>query len=243
SDFTLMRHLVINLDKSGIDVPTYAWGIRIQKLFEEYGVGLETGESMLEELLTKCYRLKWPPQEAIATLKRFNDCAGEYKYTPHEYSLYASREMARFRKYHTLVNEEKQKLTRFKVKNLLTTGNLSLLSSKIHPPGLILLHESRLYKSKYYELLRDTKQNRNLRVDAENLKKLNDKGSFGGITEEIVLEKIEAIARHPDEFSYLFDNEALAILSDSTGSATEVEDEEISDYAHTEEIGQTNTGK
>jgi transposase len=37
-DFTLMRYLVVNLEKRGTDVPQYATGIRIQQLLEEYGV-------------------------------------------------------------------------------------------------------------------------------------------------------------------------------------------------------------
>ena len=44
--FELMRYLVLNLKKDGTDVSEYAAGIRIQHLLQEYGVELETGESI-----------------------------------------------------------------------------------------------------------------------------------------------------------------------------------------------------
>lgn len=83
--FELMRYLVVNLKKDGTDVPEYAAGIRIQHLLQEYGVDLETGESMIEKILVMCYREHWDPSAAISTLKKFEDSAREWGLGPNEY--------------------------------------------------------------------------------------------------------------------------------------------------------------
>lgn len=51
--FELMRYLVENLDKRGIDVPTYGGSIRIYKLLHEHGIDQETG------VLVACFQEHW----------------------------------------------------------------------------------------------------------------------------------------------------------------------------------------
>ena len=40
-EFVLARHLAVNLDKNGTSILEYAGGIRVSKLFEEYGIAQE----------------------------------------------------------------------------------------------------------------------------------------------------------------------------------------------------------
>jgi hypothetical protein len=73
-----MRYLVENLEKRGIDVPTYGGSIRIYRLLDEHGIDQETGERIIEEFLVACFQEHWPAADVVATLKNFKLCAEEY---------------------------------------------------------------------------------------------------------------------------------------------------------------------
>ena len=86
-DFLLVRFLVTNLNKEGIDVPRYASAIHISILLDEYGIEPEAAERMMEEILTALYKERWPVADAIDTLRRFDEEADEWGQSALQYAL------------------------------------------------------------------------------------------------------------------------------------------------------------
>jgi hypothetical protein len=213
-DFSLMRHLTVNLDKSGLDVPCYAYAIRITRLFEEYAIDIETGEELIGKLLSSCYRHNWAPNAAISTLKRFENLAGEFNMTAPEFALTRRQDLEEYKNLHALVNEERKKLQDYRVRNTIECCNRVLLGG---PTGLVTdgwtaINNAKLYREKYYNLLKDVQQNNTMHVDKNRLSELNN---HLAVTEEKVLEMCEDIRRNPEKFWFLFDDEILAVKRDS----------------------------
>jgi len=213
-DFSLMRHLTVNLDKTGLDVPRYAYAIRITLLFEEYAIDIETGEELIGKLLSSCYRHNWAPNAAISTLKRFENLAGEFRMTAPEFAVARMKNLEEYKNVHELVNEERKKLQDYRMRNTIECCNRVLLGG---PTGLVTdgwtaINNAKLYREKYYNLLKDVQQNNTMHVDKNRLSELNN---HLAVTEEKVLEMCEDIRRNPEKFWFLFDDVILAVKRDS----------------------------
>lgn len=215
-DFTLMRYLVVNLEKTGIDVPKYGSAIRIHHLLEEYGIDAETGESIMEKILTMCYREHWDPSVAIAALKRFEEGAREWGMTPREYEADQIKSWDLMRSYHAQIDKEREKLNSYIKNNKLLGAYYGLLSAEGGPREILAAtHDAKIYKEKYYKLLNDTRQARmDKSIDKRELDKLNKRLGRNALGEQQVLEKLEDIRLEPAKYWYLFDEDMLYLRSD-----------------------------
>jgi hypothetical protein len=225
-DFTLMRYLVVNLGKNGIDVPKYASVIRIQNLLEEYGIGGEIGESIMEIILTMCYREHWDPSLAIAALKRFEESAREWSMTPREYEADQLKSWDLMRSYHAEIDKEAEKLNSF-IKNNKSLGSYYALLCAEGGPREILaaMHDAKTYKEKYFKLLNDTRQARTDKsVNKRELAKLNKRLGRNAVGEQQVLEKLEDIRLEPAKFWYLFEEDLLYLRSNPAPKEIEYQD-------------------
>jgi hypothetical protein len=217
-DFSLMRHLTVNLDKTGLDVPRYAYAIRITLLFEEYAIDIETGEELIGKLLSSCYRHNWAPNAAISTLKRFENLAGEFRMTAPEFAVARMKNLEEYKNVHELVNEERKKLQDYRMRNTIECCNRVLLGG---PTGLVTdgwtaINNAKLYREKYHKLLKDIQQNNTMLVDKTGLSELNNHLAYKTVTEEQVLEICDDIRCRPEKFWFLFDDEILAVKRNST---------------------------
>jgi hypothetical protein len=204
--FELIRYLVENLDKSGIDVPRYAGSIRISRLLDEHGIDLETGERIIEELLVTCFQEHWPAADAVATLKHFKLCAEEYGMTSWEYSMERFRDREVMKNYKEWIETEKKELKKLKM----VRENYDFFSTHQVQLGWIKAEEAKQYKAKYEKLLKDTQGARNEKsIDNAKLKNLNKK-LLVPVTVAKFLEKIEDIRQNPAEYWYLFDGDIWA---------------------------------
>jgi len=214
-DFGLMRFLVDNLNKRGTDLVRYSSAIRIQMLFEQYGMEIETGETILEKLLFEFYRLHWSPHQAIPALKRFEELAAEYSKSPDDYAVYITGLKENYRIYKDLVNKEKEKYenflrlngeTRIRYAMISTGGSFSL--------GIDALQKAKLYEKKYLDLLSELERKEGTSVDKGNLAKLNKAVGFGiEVTEAHIFEKLQEIRLNPEKFWFLFQDSTLAMVS------------------------------
>lgn len=201
--FELMRYLVENLGKRGIDVPTYGGSIRIYRLLDEHGIDQETGERIIEEFLVACFQEHWPAADVVATLKNFKLCAEEYGMTPYEYSKQRFRDREVMKNYREWIETEKKELKKLKM----VRENYEFFSTHVVQLSWIKAEEANDYKAKYKKLLKDTRSARNEKsIESAKLEKLNKK-LFVPITETKFLEKIEDIRQNPDNYWYLFDDD------------------------------------
>ena len=126
-DFLLVRFLVTYLKKEGIDVPRYASAIRISNLLDEYGIEPEAAERMMVELLAALYKERWPVADAIDTLHRFKEEAGEWGQSPWQYALERINAAERLKEYNLKIEKQKTKLAKFVQANRDRTKQLPLL--------------------------------------------------------------------------------------------------------------------
>jgi hypothetical protein len=215
-DFTVMRYMVVNLGKNGIDVPKYASAIRIQNLLKEYGIDADTGESIMEKILTMCYREHWDPTVAIAALKRFEEGAREWGMTPREYETDQLKSWDLMRSYHAQIDKEREMLNSFINNNKSLGAYYGLLCAAGGPSEILAAtHDAKIYKEKYYKLLNDTRQARmDKSIDKRQLDKLNKRLGRNAVGKQQILEKLEDIRLEPAKYWYLFDEDLLYLRSD-----------------------------
>lgn len=215
-DFTLFRYLVVNLEKTGIDVPEYGSAIRIQNLLKEYGVDAEMGESLMEKILTMCYREHWDPSLAIAALKRFEESAREWGMTPREYEADQLKSWDLMRSFHAQIDKEREKLNSFIENNKWLGAYYALLCAEGGPREILTAtRDAKIYREKYYKLVEDTRQARmDKSIDKRELDKLNKRLGRNAVGGQQVLEKLEDIRLEPAKYWYLFDENLLYFRSD-----------------------------
>jgi DNA-binding XRE family transcriptional regulator len=185
-EFVLARHLAVNLDKNGTSIREYAGGIRVSKLFEEYGIAQEEGEEMIQQLLVALHKEHWKPADAIADLSEVSKMAYDFGFTPLKLMLARAQykqiinnknrgeeELATFVRDHKVIRDNYQEFTRL--------GGVSAVFS-----------ERDEYKQKYEN---ECKLN-GKSVDKAHLDKLNRQLVFPA-TENAVLEKSNDIRTNP----------------------------------------------
>ena len=208
-DFLLVRFLVTNLNKEGIDVPRYASAIHISILLDEYGIEPEAAERMMEELLTALYKERWPVADAIDTLRRFDEEADEWGQSALQYALDRINAAEKLKEYNLKIEKQKTRLATYVQANEIVPNNFKYFNKRFGVWFNISQMESdmRHYKQKYELLLKESQLAREGRsIDEGQLHELN-KNLVCPITEEQVLEKIDDIRHNPARYWHLFEEE------------------------------------
>ena len=175
-DFLLVRFLVTNLNKKGIDVPRYASAIHISILLDEYGIEPEAAERMMEELLTALYKERWPVADAIDTLRRFDEEADEWGQSALQYALDRINAAEKLKEYNLKIEKQKTRLATYVQANEIVPNNFKYFNKRFGVWFNISQMESdmRHYKQKYELLLKESQLAREGRsIDEGQLHELN----------------------------------------------------------------------
>lgn len=126
---------------------------------------------------------------------------------------------------HDLITKEQKKLQDFLFNNKALRINYSLLGgAKGIFRSIAAIEDAKVYKEKYYKLLRDTQlARRDKSVDKKALHKLNRRLGWDAVTEQRVLEKLEDTRVEPEKYWYLFSDDVLLLKSDIRTGKTDLE--------------------
>jgi len=128
---------------------------------------------------------------------------------------------------HDLIAKEQKKLQDFLSRNAILRIKYSLLGgAKGVFRSRAAIEDAKVYKEKYYKLLRDAQlARRDKSVDKKALHKLNRRLGWDAVTEQRVLEKLEDIRVDPEKYWYLFSDDVLLLKSDTGKTDLEASDQ------------------
>src|SRR4029078_2820175 len=155
--------------------PNMLRGLESSTCFRNMASNWRQGNPYIEKILVMCYREHWDPWASITTLKKYEDSAREWGLGPNEYASDRNKCYQVMKRQHDLLYKWQKKWQVFLSRNAILRIKFSLLGgAKGVFRSRAAIEDAKVYKEKYYKLLRDAQlARRDKSVDKKALHKLN----------------------------------------------------------------------